>query len=68
VDPRPRWYRIGWALPWLLFQFFPMIWVGNINQGFGALAQSFSIQIRRAIFGNDKVNVRSGSDDARAFF
>jgi two-component system, NarL family, sensor histidine kinase DesK len=24
VDPRPRWYRIGWALPWLLFQFFPV--------------------------------------------
>src|SRR3712207_7682245 len=23
VDPRPRWYRVGWALPWLLFQFFP---------------------------------------------
>ncbi|MGY1702420.1 sensor histidine kinase [Geodermatophilus sp. SYSU D00766] len=24
MDPRPRWYRIGWALPWLLFQFFPV--------------------------------------------
>ena len=24
VDPRPRWYRVGWALPWLLFQFFPV--------------------------------------------
>ncbi|PRY42104.1 two-component system sensor histidine kinase DesK [Geodermatophilus tzadiensis] len=23
MDPRPRWYRVGWALPWLLFQFFP---------------------------------------------
>jgi two-component system sensor histidine kinase DesK len=23
VDPRPRWRRVGWALPWLLFQFFP---------------------------------------------
>ncbi|MGR7026108.1 sensor histidine kinase [Geodermatophilus sp. URMC 62] len=25
MDPRPRWYRIGWALPWLLFQFFPLV-------------------------------------------
>jgi two-component system sensor histidine kinase DesK len=24
VDPRPRWQRVGWALPWLLFQFFPV--------------------------------------------
>ena len=24
MDPRPRWYRVGWALPWLLFQFFPV--------------------------------------------
>jgi two-component system sensor histidine kinase DesK len=23
VDPRSRWQRVGWALPWLLFQFFP---------------------------------------------
>src|SRR3712207_8648144 len=20
----PRWYRVSWALPWLLFQFFPV--------------------------------------------
>jgi two-component system, NarL family, sensor histidine kinase DesK len=25
VDPRPRWQRIGWATPWLLFQVFPLI-------------------------------------------
>ncbi|SFP75998.1 two-component system, NarL family, sensor histidine kinase DesK [Geodermatophilus dictyosporus] len=24
MDPRPRWYRVGWALPWLLFQYFPV--------------------------------------------
>ncbi|MGR6963037.1 sensor histidine kinase [Geodermatophilus sp. URMC 61] len=24
MDPRPRWQRVGWALPWLLFQFFPV--------------------------------------------
>jgi len=24
VDPRPRWQRIGWATPWLLFQIFPL--------------------------------------------
>ncbi len=24
MDPRTRWQRIGWALPWLLFQFFPV--------------------------------------------
>jgi two-component system sensor histidine kinase DesK len=24
VDPRPRWQRIGWATPWLLFQLFPL--------------------------------------------
>ncbi|SNS94887.1 two-component system, NarL family, sensor histidine kinase DesK [Geodermatophilus pulveris] len=24
ADPRPRWYRLSWALPWLLFQFFPV--------------------------------------------
>ncbi len=24
MDPRTRWQRIGWALPWLLFQFFPI--------------------------------------------
>ena len=24
VDPRSRWQRVGWALPWLLFQFFPV--------------------------------------------
>jgi two-component system, NarL family, sensor histidine kinase DesK len=24
VDPRTRWQRTGWALPWLLFQFFPV--------------------------------------------
>lgn len=25
MDPRPRWQRIGWATPWLLFQVFPLI-------------------------------------------
>ncbi|SFT83062.1 two-component system, NarL family, sensor histidine kinase DesK [Geodermatophilus amargosae] len=24
MEPRTRWQRIGWALPWLLFQFFPV--------------------------------------------
>ncbi|MFW3169385.1 sensor histidine kinase [Geodermatophilus sp. CPCC 206100] len=24
MDPRTRWQRIGWALPWLLFQVFPL--------------------------------------------
>jgi two-component system, NarL family, sensor histidine kinase DesK len=24
VDPRTRWRRLGWALPWLLFQAFPL--------------------------------------------
>jgi two-component system sensor histidine kinase DesK len=24
VDPRTRWQRVGWALPWLLFQAFPL--------------------------------------------
>jgi two-component system, NarL family, sensor histidine kinase DesK len=24
VDPRTRWQRLGWALPWLLFQVFPL--------------------------------------------
>jgi two-component system sensor histidine kinase DesK len=24
VDPRSRWQRVGWSLPWLLFQFFPL--------------------------------------------
>jgi two-component system, NarL family, sensor histidine kinase DesK len=24
VDPRTRWQRLGWAMPWLLFQLFPV--------------------------------------------
>ncbi len=24
MEPRPRWQRVGWSLPWLLFQFFPV--------------------------------------------
>ncbi|TFV64352.1 sensor histidine kinase [Geodermatophilus sp. DF01-2] len=24
MDPRTRWQRVGWALPWLLFQVFPL--------------------------------------------
>ncbi|PWW25111.1 two-component system sensor histidine kinase DesK [Geodermatophilus normandii] len=24
MDPRGRWQQIGWSLPWLLFQFFPV--------------------------------------------
>ncbi len=25
MDCRPAWQRLGWALPWLLFQFFPVV-------------------------------------------
>ena len=24
MDPRTRWQRLGWAVPWLLFQLFPV--------------------------------------------
>ena len=24
MDPRTRWQRVGWSLPWLLYQVFPL--------------------------------------------
>jgi two-component system, NarL family, sensor histidine kinase DesK len=37
VEPRTRWQRIGWALPWLLFQFFPVADLATTDRPLAAL-------------------------------
>ncbi|GAB3314099.1 sensor histidine kinase [Geodermatophilus aquaeductus] len=37
MEPRTRWQRIGWALPWLLFQFFPVADLATTDRPLAAL-------------------------------